>query len=200
VTRAGRWTLSLIALTSVGCSYVNRRPPRVPPDDSLAAAEWPDTKRDALNAALVKDFALADSLLRGFSARHPGTPLSAEAVYWRAFFRLDPAVESAAPAESIRAARAALDAYIAGGPTQPHYVESVVLRRMTWHLDSLHATVEAARAAATASAPASPTTISPAMRDSLKARDDELQRMRAELDQTKAELDRIRRRLAPPRP
>lgn len=191
------------ALLSGACSLVGRKPVRPAEPAALAQSDWPEALRSALNFVLVRDFTRADSTMRAFAARYPGTPLSSETVFYRALFRLDPNVEVNAPAEVLREARAGFDAYIAGGPTQPHYGESVLLRRLTGHLDSLHATESAVRAMTSPTAVA-PTGVLPgaaaALRDSMRVRDDEITRLRTELDQTKAELDRIRRRLAPPRP
>jgi hypothetical protein len=181
---------------SASCTGLAHHPPPPPDPATVAAGEWPEARRVALNFALSKDQARADSVLRAFAARFPGTEASAETLFYRALFRLDPAGEGNVPAEALREARARLEAYIAGGPSLPHYGEAVILRRVTGHLDSLHSTEQTVR---TYVGNVSPTGIAE-LRDTLKTRDDELARVKAELDQTKAELDRIRRRLAPPRP
>jgi hypothetical protein len=185
---------------TLGACALNRRPaPRAADPATLAAEQWPETRRVALNGVLVHNIALADSVLRAFAGRFPGTPAAAETVYLRALLRLDPTGEGTPTPEALRDVRTLLDAYIAGGPLQEHYVESVVLRRVTTRFDSLYADADAARAASGVQA-AQGALLSAAARDSMKARDDELTRLRTELDATKAELERIRRRLAPPRP
>jgi hypothetical protein len=187
--------VAAVACLSLGACSLNRRAPK-PTDPALVAAqEWPEARRMALNAALVHDVNTADSVLRAFGARFPGTTPAADAVYLRAFIRLDPVGDAVPSAETLRTARSLLDSYIAGGPLQEHYVESVLLRRVIGRLDSLRPAPppEPVREVTSSSA-------GTVARDSLRLRDDEIARLRAELESTKAELERIRRRLAPRRP
>jgi len=141
--------------------------------------------------ALARDFASADSTLRAFAARFPGTPSAAETVYWRALVRLDPTRDEQPSAEVLREVRTWLDAYIAGGPVQPRYLEATTLRRLASLLDSLRAAAGAPRGALPSAT---------LLRDSIKVRDDSIARLQKELEQTTAELERIRKRLAPRRP
>lgn len=177
------------------CSVLGRQPKGAPPADSLAAIEWPSVERDAMNFIVVRDYAHADSTLRAFAARYPGTPATAQSVFLRGLARIDPSSWGNAPLESIRAARNAFDAYVSGGAAEPHYVESLVMRRVAGRLDTLQTSDMAARATATTTS-----AIPGTLRDTLKVRDDEIARLRTELESTKAELDRVRRRLAPPKP
>jgi hypothetical protein len=198
----GRLALAA-SLALGGCRLFGRPTPPAPPPETAAAAEWPYALRGALNAALVRDFPRADSVLRAFSAKFPGTPPAAETVFYRALFRLDPATESTTePLPRIREARTGLDAYVAGGPTLPRYVEAVLLRRLAGHLDSLHATFEVLSRGVTATPGVlvSPGALAVTLRDTVRARDEEIIRLRSELEQSRAELDRIRRRLTPSRP
>jgi hypothetical protein len=185
-----------ISLSLGGCGR-HQRPPLRPTDPvSIAAEQWPEARRTAQNLALAHDYAGADSLLRAFAARFPGTPAAAASVFWRALLRLDTAGDAATSAEAMRDVRTLLDAYVAGGPLQDHYTESVILRRVATRIDSLRASAETPR---TVLVPMAPNVL--AVRDSIiRARDDELTKLRAELESTKAELERIRRRIAPPRP
>jgi hypothetical protein len=153
--------------------------------------EWPRELALAQAAATRREFGLADSVLRAFAARFPGTIESSDAMFWRALLRLDPAAPRDPERDPVRDAAAALDAYIAGGPVQPRYVEATTLRRLAGLLDSLRAAAGAPRGALPSAT---------LLRDSLKVRDDSIARLQKELDQTSAELERIRKRLAPKRP
>ena len=189
--------LALATSLSLGaCRHRQHAPLRPVDPASVAAEQWPEARRTAQNLALARDYTGADSLLRAFAARFPGTPAAAESVFWRAVIKLDASAEGATSAEAMREVRTLLDAYVAGGPLQDHYTESVVLRRVASRIDSLRASAETPR---TVLVPTAPNVI--AARDSvIRARDDELTKLRAELESTKAELERIRRRIAPPRP
>ncbi|WP_148306343.1 hypothetical protein [Gemmatirosa kalamazoonensis] len=202
MTRTARrltmFALSAVALLAPEACSLHRRPPAPLDPAADAAAQWPEARRIAQNFALARAFADADSTLRAFAARFPGTPSAAETVYWRALVRLDPTSDEQPSAEVLRDVRTWLDAYIAGGPLQEHYVDAVVLRRIATRFDSLRMAADT-RPVPVAAAPAI-VNGNLVARDSLKVRDDEIQRLRQELDQAKAELERIRRRLAPPRP
>lgn len=187
-----RATAAVAALSlAAACSHVApapAAPPQPPSAAAIAASAWPVARTAAEQAAIAGRFQRADSVLRAFSASYPGTEASAEALFFRAFYKLDPAVEGPAALDATREARAALDAYIAGGPLLAHYAEALTLRRLTGHLDSLHTIVpEIARPVAT---PAG-------VRDTLRLREEELARLRVEREQMQAELDRLRRRLRP---
>jgi len=196
-----RTRVAVLCAALGACSVIGRPATPAEAPETEAARAWPEVERAAGNAALVRDFPRADSILRAFAGRYPGTAQTAETVFLRSLYRLDPATEShVAPVPRIREARLGLDAYIAGGPTQPRYSEAVVLRRLTGHLDSLHTTFETVvpNVLAAPDPPAAATAIVVALRDTVRLRDEEIGRLRTELEQTKAELVRSRRRLAPP--
>ena len=189
--------LALGAALAAGCARFRRHPAPLTPAVALsagaiAASEWPLARAAAHQAAVGGKFTRADSILRAFSASYPGTESAADALFYRSFYKLDPAVETTAPAENVREARQGLEAYIAGGPMLPHYAEAITLRRIAAHLDSLHV-------AAAADPVRAPLGVAPTqtVRDTLKMRDDEILRLKADLDQMKSEMERLRRRLTP---
>lgn len=191
--------VALVTLAAAGCASpppIVSLPPRPAPTTDAAHAEWPREFAIAQAAALRLEFVAADSVLRAFSTRFPGTPQSSDAVFWRAVFRLDPAAAAGdSTRDGIRDAVAAFDAYLAGGPAQPRFAEAASLRRIAGQVDSLRA-----QPSPRAPVPAVPPTPASADRDSLRVRDEEITRLRQELQETRAELERIRRRLAPRRP
>lgn len=126
-------------------------------------------------------FADADRVLADFATSRPGTPEGAEADFWRALLRADPANTDA----TVRDQLAAIDTYLNGGPEMPRYVEALILRRLVETADSARSMITAVRAAAQARE---------------RAKEDESKRLADELEKALAELDRIRRRLAPKPP
>ncbi len=197
----GRLVAALV-LAAGACSRVHPSADVTEEAPAAASREWPRVRADAVAAAMTRDPRRVDSVLRAFAARHPGTREAAHSTYLRGLLLLDPATEAKASNESTREARNALAAYVAGGPSQEHYVEALVLQRLTGHLDSLRETAELiggdiARSAGRA-APQQPGLI--AFRDTLRARGAEIDRLTKELDASRAELERIRRRVAPRRP
>ena len=129
-------------------------------------------------------YGVADKLLADYSARYSGSADAANAMYWRALYKLDPANQSAAPRDAL----VLLDGYLSTSAAD-HRTEAQTLRRVA-------AALEAHAAAATAAA--QPKVEPPKVED--KAKDEELQRMRDELAKAHAELERIKRRLAQPKP
>ena len=180
-----------VALTASCARFQRHRAPVAPPPPpsaaEVAASEWPLARAAAHQAAVGGKFTRVDSILRAFSASYPGTESAADALFYRSFYKLDPALETTAPAENVREARQGLEAYIAGGAMQPHYAEALTLRRIAAHLDSLHTAADQVR----------PVLGTQTARDTLKLRDDEILRLKAELEQTKSEMERLRRRLTP---
>jgi len=134
-------------------------------------------------------YAEADSTLGAFEIRHAGTPESAEARYWRALVRLDPANPEGTP----RSALAAIDAYLAGGVDQPHYTEALVLRRVA------SARLATSQVAPPVDADSAAPPVAPEV-ERLRVAEDSIRALRAELERTEAELDRIRRRIRPSPP
>ena len=179
-----------LLLVSAACALPRAEPPRAPTPAEQSRAEWPRELALAQAAATRREFALADSVLRVFSARFPGTIESADATFWRALLRLDPTAPRDGERDPLRDAAAGLDAYLAGGPIQPRFVEATTLRRLVSLFDSLRVSAGASRGLPSATG----------LRDSIKTRDDEIARLTKQLEETTAELERIRRRLAPRRP
>jgi TolA-binding protein len=180
-----------------GCFVQTMNRPPAP----TAREELATTVTRASQEVLASRYGIADKLLADFALQHPATPEGAEASYWRALYKLDPANQTATP----RDAAALLDAYLADATTAEHRAEATTLRRIATSLDR---SAVASTAPATASptpttttgtqAPAAPG--APAATPNDRARDEELQRLRDELAKANAELDRIRRRLAQPKP
>lgn len=160
------------------------------PVDPVAAA-WGVTLDSARVAITRGRPAHADSVLSAFRDRYTGMPQSAEALYWRALARLDlPAMTA-----GVKAAIADLDAYRATA-APAHLAEATVLRRALTQLDS--ARVATAAVPTSAERPQPNGRITLLLRDTLRVRDEELQRARADAAAAQAELDRVRRRLAAP--
>lgn len=184
--RTAAWMLAVIAC--IACNVRGAPHPEPVPDPVTSA--WAVTL-DSVRAQLAAGRASrADSLLTAFRDRYVGGPANAEALFWRALARSDLAV---APG-SVRPAIADLDAYRAT-LAPAHLAEAVVLRRTLIALDSARATPVLVDRAAV------PTVVTRAgyvPRDSLRVRDEELQRARADAAAAQAELDRVRRRLAAP--
>ena len=177
IGRASRTAILALSLASAGCLS---RPRFLQPE---AQRSWPATYLSAQGAADRGAYDDADKVLADFAKSHPNTAQAAEAGYWRAVYKLDPANKGA----STRDAISALDAYLAS-PSIDHRGEATTLRRIAAQLLSLDRALaqkpdESSAAAATA-----------------KSRDEEVQKLRDELQATKDELDRIKRRLAAPKP
>jgi hypothetical protein len=146
-------------------------------------AEGATTIAQASQEATAGRYGVADKLLSDYSARYPSTSESADATFYRALFKLDPANPNASPRESAQL----LDSYIAAN-TGAHKTEAQALRRVANALE--------ARAVSTANTTATPKTEVPVD----KSKDEELQRVKDELAKANAELERIKRRLAQPKP
>ncbi|NUO64490.1 MAG: hypothetical protein HOQ11_11545 [Gemmatimonadaceae bacterium] len=164
----------VLLLASGGCLS---RPRFLQPE---AQRSWPATYLSAQNAADHGGYDDADRILADFAKGHPNTTQAAEAGYWRAVYKLDPANKSASTREAI----AGLDAYIASSNVD-HRGEAMTLRRLATQLMSLDR--------ALAQKPDEPPVAA-------KSRDEEVQKLRDELQATKDELERIKRRLAAPKP
>ena len=184
--RTAACTLALVALAA--CTARRAAHPEPVPDP--AALAWAVTL-DSVRAQLASGRASrADTLLTTFRERFVGAAASEDALFWRALARSD---VTATPG-GVRPAIADLDAYRAT-PAPAHLAEAVVLRRTLMALDS------ARNAPVLADRPAVATVAARAgyvPRDSLRVRDEELQRARADAAAAQTELDRIRRRLAAP--
>ncbi|HEY0779575.1 MAG TPA: hypothetical protein VGD56_16525 [Gemmatirosa sp.] len=178
-------SLAVASIAVVACAA--RRPHRPEPVVDPVAQVWATTLDSARVAMADGRGPRADTILTAFRTEYAGRPQSAEALYWRALARLD----LPAPPGGVRLAVTDLDAYRAT-LAPAHLTEAVVLRRMLTQLDSARAiTIVVDRPATTSRAGLVP-------RDTLRAREEELQRTRADLSAAQAELDRVRRRLAAP--
>jgi outer membrane protein assembly factor BamD (BamD/ComL family) len=165
--------------------------------------QWPATLAQAQASAARGDFDQADSVLAEFATAYPGTSETLEAVYWRALFRMDPSNH----AESMPAAMAALDAYLADHRPRPHVAEATTLRRLAGQIDGLNrlaaATVAEPKEGAAAPVPktaAGDLRTETAKSADVQANEAEIRRLKDELAKANAELDRIKRRLAQPPP
>jgi signal transduction histidine kinase len=196
--RAGAWPAlavaagGLLALTGDTACRRARPPARAATATAEADSAWPATLAAARSAMLGRDYRAAESTLATFSRRFAGTAPAADATYWWAVARLDPANRGADPAP----AAALLDAYRAGDPPRRHALEAGLLRALLAQQDSLRLALAFERAAA-ASAASTAAAARAAMvpRDTLRARDEELSRARTDAAAAQAELDRVRRRL-----
>lgn len=186
-----------VALVLAAACFPARTPPRPAPPDAPAERAWATALAAGRGALAERAFARADSVFSAVGQAFPGSGVAAEAAYWRALGQADPQNT----AGDTAAAALALDAYRATDPPRAHFVEAGVLRALLARTDSLRLTLgyeRSAAAAAAAGAAAARATMVP--RDSLRARDEALDRMRAELAYARAELERVRRRLAAPPP
>ena len=152
---------------------------------SSGPVEGVTTFAQAGQEAIAGRYGVADKLLSDYAARFPATSEAADATYYRALFKLDPANPNASPREAAQM----IDRYIATN-SGTHKTEAQALRRVAVELE--------ARANAVANLSAVPKTEPPKVED--KSKDEELQRVRDELAKANAELERIKRRLAQPKP
>ena len=67
----------------------------------------------ASQEATAGNYAVADKLLTEYGSRYPASPEAAEAMYWRALYKMDPSSPVAAPHD----AAVLLDGYLASGIT-----------------------------------------------------------------------------------
>lgn len=131
-------------------------------------------------------YGIADKLLSDYAARYPATTEAADAMYWRALYRLDPGNLNSSPREAVQL----LDGYIASN-NGTHKSDAQALRRVASAID--------ARAIAAANSTSVLPKTDPLKPDD-RTKDEELQRVREELAKANAELERIKRRLAQPKP
>ena len=179
LSRFGRVLATSMLLTACATGGQNLNTP------SPGPAEGATTMAQAAQEATAGRYGVADKLLADYSTRYPSTSEAADATFYRALFKLDPANPNA----SAREAAQLLDRYIATN-TGMHRTEAQSLRRVANELE--------ARAVAVANLSAVPKTEPPKAED--KSKDEELQRVREELAKANAELERIKRRLAQPKP
>lgn len=176
----------LVLFSLLACASTRRAPAPAPAPptpsvltDVAPVSPWPGVLREAMQAAESGDYARADRLLAEWGLAHPKSPEGAEADFYRALWKIDPANKG----PTIREQLAFVDAYLNGGPSQPHYQEAWVLRRLAETADSLRGVVDAVRST---------------QETRTRVKDDEIRRLTDMLEKTTAELERIKRRLAKP--
>lgn len=176
--RSARAFVLLLALA--GCSRFSR------PEPPTVAEQW--TALLAHVASEVQDgrYGTVERLLREFQQSHPNAPEAAEALFYRALYRLEPAN----PGASAREAGALLDTYLSSTVVSPRRVDAVLLRHLATALETRLAPVPTVTGAGAASGP----------REDTKGKDDEIARLKDELSKANAELERIKRRVAKPKP
>ena len=172
-----------IAVLALSTACAARAAREVPVDAQQA---WLDAFIEAQQLAGEGRVAGADSALARFVVRHPDSPEATETLYWRAILALDPANQSAGPADAVRM----LDAYLATTTPVVHTMEAASLRRTARALDSLGRNLTSARALADSASNAAKTAAT--------ASPEEMQKLKDELTRTQAELERIRKRLSNP--
>ncbi len=176
---------TVVLILALACGQRAPAPAPVPAEPLPAlptvsdVSQWPLMIRQAQQAAESGDYAAADRMLAAYGISHPNSPEGAEADFYRALFKSDPANHGT----TIREQLAAFDAYLTGGAALPRYGEALVLRRLLESNDSLRALVDAVRSTQETRA---------------RAKDDEIRRLSDILERTTAELERIKRRLAKP--
>jgi hypothetical protein len=129
-------------------------------------------------------------------AAGPMAPAGADSLYWKAVNHLDAANQRG----SLDTAVLALDAYLAGGTTQPHRQEALVLRQLARDSRQLARVEGLLRLARTDSTPQRSNTGEAELRRRDEESVKEIQRLKEELAKANEELERIRKRLAAPKP
>lgn len=173
-----------LALTLGACATLSRSAPESP-----SPAEWGALLNTTDLLANAGRHAAADSALRAFAGRHPGTRAADEVLFWRALYKLDPRSSAATRVEG----RALMDEYAASSKTSWYRGQANVLRHLAREI------VLAEQAAAQASGD-STIVISDTSAAGIAARDRVIRTQRTEIARLNAELERIKRRLAAPTP
>ena len=181
MTRAVRRVGVVVALQLLAACGVFGHTSAPSPAKDLAA-----TLAQADREVLATRFGIADKLLSDFAAQHPASAEGAEASFWRALYKLDPANQTASPHEAL----VLLDAYLASSLTTPHRAAATTLRHIA-------ATFERGPAVVTQTVTVPGPGGSGAKSDD-KSKDDEIARLKDELAKANAELERIKRRVATP--
>ncbi len=174
-----KWMRST-ALLLVLSACLSSGTPTTPVTASAAtfSSDYPSVVAAAYRAALAGHFADADTALSNYSRRHPASPESRDASYWRALFLLDPANKSGNPQRAAEQ----FDLYLADSALANHRAEALILRRLASDLDGMQSALDRARVAPPAGA-----------READLTREN--QKLKDELEKTSAELERIRKRL-----
>ena len=168
----------LTALLLSSCAFLPQAVTREP----SAPLAWVIAKAEAATAVQAGRYAVADRLLYHFTEQYSGTAEAADASYWRAIYRMDPANLTA----SARGASTLLDSTLALPLDSAQRSNAMTLRRITAAMEraaALNATLPSSSADSNA-----------------KSQDDELLRLKSELAKATAELERIKKRVAQPKP
>jgi hypothetical protein len=151
--------------------------------------EWDATLAEARQDADSGKYDAADGALADFIALHNGSHEATEAIFWRGLFKVDPANRNG----SLSAGISSFDAYLASDSASWHRSVAVVLRRTAALAQSLKVGATVATQTATV------TPLTPADKDAMKSRDEEIASLRDQLAKANAELERIKKRLANPK-
>lgn len=190
-TNRNRWgTAARSALVAgtvliAACSSSRSGAPELPTplDPPALQAKWAATLSDVKADVASARYTAADSSISNFLETHPGTPQSAEALFWRAVLKLDPANRTG----SAREALVAVDAYLAGGTALPNFEMAQVLRRTASTLESAQRPLPA---------PVRPVVSVPDSSERARSAE-EILRLKTELEKVQVELDRIKKRIRP---
>jgi hypothetical protein len=177
---------ALVAAATLAAACGKSPPPQIPaprvePATTVAppVSPWPGTLLLAQRSVDAGDYAQADRVLQEFAVSHPGSAEGAEADFFRALFKADPANASIDYREQV----GAVESYLAGGPALPRYHEAIVLRRLIDAVDSARTQTGVVRRLG---------------QERERSRDEEIRKLTDRLEKTEAELERIKRRLAKP--
>lgn len=181
--RAGILALACAALAACASGQ-----PRVADPVEVARAEWATALAVASQESGAGRHAIADKALADYALRYPASGDAAEANFWRALYKLDPANASG----TSRDAGALLDSYLAS-PAIARRTEALTLRRLVTVLESRSP-------ASTTAGPSGMLAKSELSKAEDSVKDAEIVRLKEELARANAELERIRRRLAQPKP
>lgn len=154
-----------------------------PLDPPALQAKWAATLSDLKADVASARYTAADSSISAFLEAHPGTPQSADALFWRAVLKLDPANGTG----SAREALVAVDAYLAGGTALPNFELAQVLRRTASAIESAQRPLPE---------PVRPTVSVPDSSERARSAE-EILRLKSDLEKVQTELDRIKKRIKP---
>ncbi len=176
----------LLALACAALAACASGQPRIADPAETARAEWSSAFAVAVQESNAGRHAVADQALADYAARFPASSDAAEASFWRALYKLDPANATGTP----RDAAVLLDSYLAT-PAVARRSEALTLRRLSAALESR----------TTTGVPMSAVIPRPDLpKPDERTKDEEIVRLKEELARAHAELERIRRRLAQPKP
>lgn len=184
-TVAGHSLLMVGTLVLAGCSSARSGAPELPSplDPPALEAKWAATLSGVKADVASARYTAADSSISAFLEAHPGTPQSAEGLFWRAVLKLDPANSTG----SAREALVAVDAYLAGGTALPNFELAQVLRRTASSLESAQRPLPE---------PVRPVVARPDSSERARSAE-EILRLKTELEKVQAELERIKKRIRP---